>query len=164
MPRTLSLLLVLACNEPGADFVPPPDDVVIASFQELHGRVYDAYSVGVDRNKLHDLLERSFSGRALTEEYVEHFVTASRMAKEETSIEVFHVDYTGVEIAAWDQERVTLVADWSVGGVVTHREHKHPRVNRYRATFDLEWSDEPRIVRSQIQRLERVRGAFGGSE
>jgi hypothetical protein len=133
---------------------------VVAEFQQLHRDVYGAYSLGLDRDGLHDLLAKSFGGRALTEEYVEHFSTAVRMQREETAIEVLKIDYGEVKVEDWTDNVASLVADWSVGGVVTHRGHKHPRVNRYRAQFMVEWSVEPKIVGTKLKRLERVRGAF----
>ena len=154
------IFLVAACNTLSGDFSPPDDAIVVAEFQELHRRVYGAYSLGLDRNGLHELLSGSFGGRALTEEYVEHFVTAARMQREQTAIRVLTVDYGLVTVGGWEAGTATLDADWSVGGVVTHRGHKHPRVNRYQAEFLVEWQGEPRIVGTKLLRLERVRSAF----
>jgi hypothetical protein len=160
MNPVLLIFVLAACKPLSGEFSPPDDAVVVAEFQDLHERVYGAYSLGLDRDALHGLLSASFGGRALTEEYVEHFVSAARMQREQTAIEVLNVDYGEVSLRRWEQTTAVLDADWSVGGVVTHRGHKHPRVNRYQAEFQVNWGDSPRIVGTKLLRLERVRSAF----
>jgi hypothetical protein len=164
MTRWLSLLLFVGCNEPVDSFSPPTDDQVVKTFQDLHRNAYEAYSVGLERDELHQLLASSFGGRALTQEYVEHYVTAVRMDREETAIDILRVEYEHIEIVSWEESLVTIHAEWSVGGVVTHRGHKHPRVNRYRAGFELAWSEEARIVDTQLLSLERVRSAIASGD
>jgi hypothetical protein len=149
------------------------DDATLAErFRELHRSVYEVYSLPPDRDALHALLGRAFAGEALTDEYVEHFTTRVRMAREATAIDILRVDYEEVEVLARDRSEIELRADWSVGGIVTHQQHKHPRVNRYRAVFRL-GAVEPdasrvelgdlRIVETRLQQLERVRTAFEGT-
>ena len=143
-------------------------------FKKLHRRLYKVYSLdpieslGLDRNAIHDLLAASFSGEALTDEYVEHFVTLTQMREEGTAIDVVRVDYERVDVLERDEYIVVLDADWSVAGIVTHQGHKHARVNRYRAIYTLASSkplDEAglRIVDTRMQSLERVGNLPGGT-
>ena len=56
-------------------------------------------------------------------------------------------------------------ADWSVGGVVTHQGHKHPRVNRYRAVYTLSpTADGLRITDTHMRNLERVRSLLSAGD
>lgn len=148
---------------------PSADEVRLARrFEQLHRRLYEVYSLdldrdslGLDRDAIHDLLAASFSGEALTNEYVEHFVTLTHMREEGTAIDVVRIDYERVDVLERDEYRVVLDADWSVAGIVTHQGHKHARVNRYRAIYTLA-SSEPldesglRIIDTQMRSLERV--------
>ena len=79
-------------------------------FKQLHRRLYEVYSLDaldsvgpidsidpieprdLNRDAIHDLLAASFSGEALTDEYVEHFVTLTRMRQERTAIDVVRVE------------------------------------------------------------------------
>jgi hypothetical protein len=131
---------------------------VAAVFQELHRPVYGIYAIGPDRDAIHDLLASSFSGRELTREYVEHYATLVRMQQERTSIDVVRVDYERVEAIEIGPEQIRVDADWSVGGIITHRNHKHPRVNRYRAVYTLARGDDGiRIVSTRMRNLQRMR-------
>jgi hypothetical protein len=148
-----------APREIGAANLSPlgPDDDLLDSFKDLHSRIYDVYSLGPDRDAVHDLLSASFAGRALTREYVEHYTTLVRMREERTAIQVIRVDYEKLEVLDRDPQTVSIDADWSVGGVVTHRKHQHPRVNRYRAVYTLARPDnELRIVGTWIRNSERI--------
>ena len=135
-------------------------------FQELHERLYDVYGLGTDRDLIWDLLSSSFAGDALTQQYVEHFTTVTQMRAEQTAIEVLQVDYEHIEIVDQTADRIVVDADWSVGGIVTHQRHKHPRVNRYRAlyTLALEESLGYRIVDTRMRNLERVRSLSDGHD
>ncbi|MEM9597680.1 MAG: hypothetical protein AAGD06_25665, partial [Acidobacteriota bacterium] len=152
----LCALLLLACapdTEPSLD---PAD-----AFRALHEPVYGVYALGADRGAIHDLLAASFTGEALTREYVEHFTTLARMEEESTSIQVLAVDYEEVTVLDSEAGRVRVDADWSVGGVVTHRGHRHPRTNRYRAIYTLEAVGETagegwRIVDTRMRDMERI--------
>lgn len=138
---------------------------LVAAFERLHERVYGVYDLPPDRDAVHDLLAGSFAGRQLTEEYIEHFTTLYTMREEKTAIDVLQVDYDEVTLASRRPERVWLDADWSVGGVVSHRGHKHVRINRYRALFALEEAGgELRIAETRIRNSERVRSVFSGGE
>ena len=141
------------------------DEQVVAEFERLHRRLYQVYSLGPDRHGLHALLASSFEGEALTQEYVEHFATLSRMRADETRVDVLRVDYEAVEIKERDEDRVVVEADWSIGGIVTHQTHQHPRINRYRAVYTLAAQSPPDpapllIVASRMSNLERVRTAL----
>jgi hypothetical protein len=169
-PAGAVLLAALACA--GASCVrsaPDPVDVELrARFESLHRRLYDVYALGGDRDALWTFLEGSFAGEALTREYVEHFTALRRMDRERTSIRVLAVDYEEVAVHREDGGwRVD--ADWSVGGVVTHQGHRHPRINRYRASYRLAAAAAPvagsartgdlRIVGTTLRSLERVGSA-----
>jgi hypothetical protein len=52
---------------------------------------------------------------------------------------------------------VRIDADWSVGGVVTHQNHRHARVNRYNAVYTLAGrGDDLRIIATKVRNSERV--------
>lgn len=145
----------------GALALPDPD--LAAAFVALHEPIYDAYDLSPrDRDPLHALLSASFAGEALTTEYIEHFTTLAMLARDETSIEVMRVDYERVEVIERGPDFVRVEADWSVGGVVTHLQHKHTRVNRYVAAYTLEEvaPGQLRITDTRMRDLERVRGVL----
>ncbi len=160
------MVLVLACTSPREIF--DLEDAATA-FRQIHAQVYRVYGLGADRDRIHDLLASTFADEALTREYVEHFTTLVRMGREETSIQVLHVDYESVEVTATRDGALEVDADWSVGGLVTHQRHRHPRVNRYRAIYRLvpragvpagrPLVERLRIVSTRLRSLERVRGA-----
>ena len=154
-PRTWLLLapVVGACT-PASTAEP---EAVEASFRELHARVYEVYALPADRDQVWDLLDACFAGEALTTEYVEHWTTKARMRDEETAIDIRRVEHSRVEVLDVGDGWATVDAAWSVGGVVTHRRHKHPRVNRYQAVYSLE--DGPagwRIVATRVRNVQRV--------
>ncbi|MDX1385420.1 MAG: hypothetical protein R3190_17335 [Thermoanaerobaculia bacterium] len=129
-------------------------------FRQLHADLYDVYDVGPDRDRLWELLAGSFTGEALTDQYVEQFATLVQMRRESTGIDVLRIDYESLEIVERRADLVVVEADWSVGGIVSHQRHKHPRVNRYRAVYTLSpaEADPPwRITDTRMRDLERVR-------
>lgn len=155
VPRWSWLVLLGACA-PEADA--PDPTVVSGAFESLHARVYDVYDVPAERDAVWDLLAGSFTGRALTSEYVEHWTTRVRMTREETAIDVRRVEYDRVEVVEVAPGFARVDAAWSVGGVVTHRRHKHPRVNRYEAVYDLvETGEGWRIASTKVRNVLRVR-------
>lgn len=155
-------LALCACAEPvGAAQL--GDDALIELFEDLHRPIYGIYELGIDRDAVHGALAGSFFGEQLSAEYVEHFTTLVRMGDEETSIRVLRVDYERIEVLDRADGVVRVDADWSVGGIVTHAGHKHPRVNRYRAVYELEDTPEGvRITGSHLRNLERVGSLLGG--
>ena len=172
-PIRLTISYVLAVALLGAGCGPSPgsasrDEETAEIFQKLHERLYGVYALGTDRDLIWDLLSSSFAGDALTQQYVEHFTTLTQMRAEETAIEVLQVDYEHVEIVDQTADRIVVDADWSVGGIVTHQRHKHPRVNRYQALYTLALNEggtgasndagtSYRIVDTRMRNLERVR-------
>lgn len=135
--------------------------MIVQGFEEIHRKVYGVYALPLDRNAIHDLLDESFSGEALTDEYVEHFTTRMRMRQEETAIHIVRVDYDHVHVLDAEDERYRIGASWSVGGIVTHQGHKHTRVNRYEAVYTLTQTAEGlRIVDTKLRNLRRVRSAL----
>ncbi len=162
-PFTLACSLavfVAACSGGGLEAWTSQE--IVAEFERIHRPVADVYRVPPTQPEaLWALLDGSFSGEALTQEYLEHFVTASGMARDRARIRIASFDYDTVRIEARSETSARVEADWSVGGLVTHRAHTHPRINRYRAVFDLEPAaqapGELRIVRTQIRDLERQR-------
>ena len=137
-------------------------DTVLARFREIHTQVYRVYSVGLDRDAVHDQLATAFAGDALTREYVEHWTTLARMQEEGTAIDVLSVDYENVTVAGEAGGGVLVEADWSVGGIVTHQSHKHHRINRYQAVYTVAMAStdgEPpalHIVDTRVRNAERV--------
>jgi hypothetical protein len=161
----LSLLLLPACRPvPAPQALAEADAALSETFQELHRPIYQVYELGGDRDAIHALLQGSFAGEALTQEYVEHFTTLHTMAAEETAIEVIRVDYESVTVlerSPSDPGVVRIEADWSVGGVVTHQAHKHTRVNRYVAVYTLEQREQGwRIIDTHMRDLARVRSVL----
>jgi len=154
-------LISTNCTAPG-DGLPGAagaagDQDLISAFRELHSPIYRVYSLGPDPDAVHDLLSASFAGRALTREYVEHYSTLVWMQKEQTAIDVLQVNYEQVDVLRRERGSVEIDADWSVGGVVTHRNHQHARVNRYRAVYTLASIDGGlRIVETRVRNSERV--------
>ncbi|MEN0065786.1 MAG: hypothetical protein AAGA48_26845 [Myxococcota bacterium] len=138
------------------------ESALVQGFEEIHRKVYDVYGLPLDRDAIHALLDASFSGTALTNEYVEHFTTRVRMRQEETAIHIVSVDYDDVHLLDVEDDRYRVAAAWSVGGVVTHQGHKHTRVNRYEAVYTLTQTSEGlRIVDTRLRNLRRVRSALG---
>jgi hypothetical protein len=159
-----TISIALGCTRPtggdGANLVLGADDAsLIDGFKALHSPLYRVYSLGPDRDAIHDLLSKSFVGRALTQEYVEHYTTIVRMLGERTAIDVLRVDYEEIRITDRTPRRVRLDVDWSVGGVVTHQNHQHLRVNRYQAVYTVvERSDGLRITDTRVRNSERLQG------
>jgi hypothetical protein len=141
------------------------DSAVVDTFTTLHKPLYGVYDFGPDRNRIHGLLSDSFVGDALTDEYVEHYTTLFRMVEDETSIQIQRVDYEAVRVLDRGPDGIRVDADWSVGGVVTHQGHKHPRVNRYRAVYTLSPTpDGLRITATRMRNLERVRSLLSAGD
>lgn len=141
------------------------DTEVVDTFKRLHQPVYGVYALGPARDEIHALLSHSFVGEALTAEYIEHYTTLFRMVEDQTSIQVQRVDYESVTVLDRNADAIRVDADWSVGGVVTHQGHKHPRVNRYRAVYTLaETPDGMRIVNTRMRNLERVRSLLSSGD
>jgi hypothetical protein len=151
------LLVMMSCN---SIHLSNSSDIMDV-FKMLHSNVYDVYKQQGTPEKIHNLLANSFSGEALTKEYIEHYTTLLLMKTEETSIDIRQVDYNEITFLNFSTMNVTLDVDWSVGGVVTHQSHKHTRVNRYKAVYNLALQDnnEWRIVDTKMRNLERVRRA-----
>ena len=135
---------------------------MLARFREIHSQVYRVYSVGLDRDAVHDQLAAAFAGDALTREYVEHWTTLARMRDEGTAIDVLSVDYESVAVAGSVPDGVLVEADWSVGGIVTHQSHKHHRINRYQAVYTMAMASTDgeapalHIVDTRVRNAERV--------
>lgn len=170
-PRCPSSLLMVAFPGALAGCAPkvapalPDDASVVEHFKALHQPLYGVYDLGPDRDRIHGLLEGSFVGEALTQEYIEHYTTLFRMVDDETSIRIQRVDYESVEVLDRPPGQVRVDADWSVGGVVTHQGHKHPRVNRYRAVYTLsDTADGLRITGTRMRNLERVRSLLSAGD
>lgn len=156
----LPLLLSCATHRVEPDLA-LTDLQVVELFKQLHEPVYQVYELSGDREGIHQLLSASFAGEALTHEYVEHWTTLANMAHEETSIRVKKVDYESVKVLDRVEGEIRVDADWSVGGIVTHQAHKHPRVNRYRAVYTLANEGEGlRIVATRMRNLERIRNVL----
>ena len=83
------------------------------------------------------------------------------MKEEQTAINIRKIDYNNIEVLDHTLDGVRIDADWSVGGIVTHQKHNHPRVNRYRAVYTLRpnVAGEWRIVDTKMRNLERVQRA-----
>ncbi len=128
-------------------------------FRALHRPIFEVYGLGLDRDAVHAHLATSFRGEALTREYVEHFTTLLQMQKESTAIRILRVDYERIDILEQTSTFVRIDAGWSVGGIVTHQQHRHPRTNRYRAVYDMAFeSDGWRFVGSRLRDMNRIRG------
>lgn len=150
-----AILMVLAGCAPSPER--PEPQAVVDAFQSAHAGVYEVYGLPMDRDALWERLDASFAGEALTEQYVEHWTSRHHMERERTAIDVKQVDYDTVEVLELGPESARLDVAWSVGGVVTHQRHKHPRVNRYRAVYVLH--DMPqgwRIVQTHMKDVYRV--------
>lgn len=162
---SVGALAACAKPSPGAT-VQLGDDALTETFRTLHKPLYGVYDLGPDRDGIHDLLASSFVGEALTSEYVEHYTTLFRMVDDETSIRIQRVDYETVAVLdRLPGGSVRIDADWSVGGVVTHQGHKHPRVNRYRAVYTLHPTpDGLRITDTRMRNLERVRSLLSAGD
>lgn len=152
------MILLLACApEPS---ITASDDELVAAFQALHEPVYEVYALS-DAHAIHALLSGSFVGEQLTSEYIEHWTTLHNMRREQTSIHVKKVDYEAVAVLDRGPDTVRIDADWSVGGIVTHQAHKHPRVNRYRAVYTLvDTPDGLRISGTRMRNLERIQSVM----
>ena len=130
-------------------------------FEQLHKKVYSVYQVPLEPNPIHNLLSSVFLGEALTKEYVEHYTARVHMKKDTTDIEIRQIDYNEVVMLSKTPDLITVDVDWSVGGIVTHQKHKHPRVNRYRAIFSLEVGAEQvwKIMDTKMKNAQRIQRA-----
>ncbi len=156
--RLGALTLGLAgCVGPSTAPAPMSEADLLVGFEQLHRRIYQVYSLAPDRDQVWDLLADSFTGPALTQQYVEHYTTLVLSEQEETAIQVLAVDYDSIELLEAPSDRARIDAAWAVGGVVTHRGHKHPRVNRYQAIYELEEAEQGlRITATHLKNMERV--------
>jgi hypothetical protein len=136
-------------------------ELTISQFQDVHRKVYSVYQVPLKPDEIHDLLFDIFSGEALTTEYIEHYTARVHMETDDTAIVIKQIDYNQTEILESYPTYCMIDADWSVGGIVTHQKHKHPRVNRYRAVFMLEPNDvgDWKIVDTKMRNAERIQRA-----
>jgi len=156
MLRTLFFGLLTACG--AAPENPPIFADLKTTFPDLHRQVYGIYDAPLVRHGLHDELSEVYAGEALTQAYVEHWTTRTKMAEEDTSVNILEVSYAQIATRSRPDLAIDVEVDWSVGGVVTHRAHSHPRVNRYQAVFTVAQTQEgPRIVDTRLQSAERVR-------
>lgn len=136
----------------------------IEAFKMIHSKVYDVYALS-EKDDIHSHLSGIYSGEALTESYILHFQTLSRMAEEETAIDVKNVDYSNVSFVGHLWEGLRFDVDWSVGGIVTHQKHKHTRVNRYQAMYTVSEIDGAwRILHTRVRNAERVQRALLSDE
>jgi hypothetical protein len=149
------VLLFIGC-QPGAF-----SEFSANQFKEIHRDVYSVYQVPLEPDVIHGLLNGVFSGEALTSEYIEHYTARVHMNEEETEIDIRQIDYNQTEIIESYSTHCRIDVDWSVGGIVTHQKHKHPRVNRYRAVFTLMPNDDGnwRIVDTKMRNAERIQRA-----
>ena len=157
VPFCAALLVLAACGPPAPAPIPLSDAELIEGFQALHRDIYQVYSLAPDRDTVWELLAGSFTGSALTQQYVEHYTTLVLSEQEETAIQVLTVDYDSVELLESPPGTARVDVAWAVGGVVTHRAHKHPRVNRYQAIYHLVHDDGGlRIAETRLKNMERI--------
>ncbi|MFT4621691.1 MAG: hypothetical protein ACI8PZ_000343 [Myxococcota bacterium] len=163
--RTWWLITLVGCTGPGP--LDELDDAALAAaFETLHAQVYDVYALPLDADAVHDTLARSFTGEALTRQYVEHWTTRVRMADDGTAVDVRRISHDTTLVLARDGSAAEIDARWSVGGIVRHRSHSHARINRYEAVYGLTWTDAgARIAWTRMRRAERVGAVLddGGS-
>lgn len=134
-----------------------------SQFEPLHRRIHEVYKIGPEPETLHNHLSDSFTGEALTQEYVEHFTTLHRMSEDSMKLDILGVEYLTLEEV--ETEPWTVQVEWLVRGVVHHANHRHPRINRYRAKYLTEMSAEGlRIVDTEIQNVVRVAGQLPSSD
>ncbi|MCA9572015.1 MAG: hypothetical protein KC656_29455, partial [Myxococcales bacterium] len=133
-------------------------EALVEAFEALHTPIYDVYAVGTARDALHDHLAARFTGEALTDQYVEHWRTLVAMEQDQTGITVTGVEYEDVVVVDDGRDgRLRVDASWLVRGIVRHQQHRHPRINRYRAIYTLAPTpDGLRIVATRMKDLERV--------
>lgn len=158
----LALVALVACA-PEAE--PLPEEEAVEQVRALHLRVYDVYDVPLDRDAVWELLQGSFTGEALTREYVEHWTSRVHMEEESIDIDIREVDYTELVVLESEPWGARVDVDWSVGGIVTHQGHQHPRVNQYRAVYTLvPTPDGPRISGTRMRDLRRVRSVLSADD
>ena len=92
-------------------------------FMQIHQNVYEVYKAQRNGRNVHQILQKSFSGEALTQEYIEHYSTLAKMESEETAIDIKQIDYHSVKVLEYTKVNLRVDADWSVGGIVTHQKH-----------------------------------------
>lgn len=137
----------------------PPLSLDAAGFEALHRPVvFLPNQPDLDRDELWQALAASFEGDELTRQYVDHRVARATLAREGTTVVVRSLSYDELTLEPGDSGQVAVIATWSVGGLVTHRGHEHPRVNRYRAVFLVEDTPGgPRMVATRMADMARVR-------
>ena len=133
------------------------NDELVNALKAIHQPVYDIYAKRLDRDGLHGHLGQSFVGEALTEAYVEHFTTLSRMETEETAIEILDVAYGDAQVLSIGVHP-RILCQWQVSGVITHGGHAHARTNAYSAVFTLADTQAGwRISDTKMKDLERLK-------
>jgi hypothetical protein len=142
----------------GCAATPPTAPSIVADFEALHAPVYQVFDLGPDRDAVHAHLAQAFAGESLTDAYVEHWRALIRMQAEATAVHISGVEYEDVRVLDMDDAgRVRVDASWLVRGVVTHQQHRHPRINRYRAVYTLAPTDDGwRITDTHMRDLARV--------
>ncbi len=144
------ILLGLACAASGPD---------VEEFRALHAAVVPIYdgveADGLDAGRLHAALSGSFTGEALTEQYVAHLQTARQMGASGTAVATDALEY--IEITREDTPEPRFAVTWQVSGTIRHQQHTHQRTNRYQATYSLiETPDGWRIGAVQMDDLARL--------
>lgn len=155
--RRWALGVALACGEPDQPVDGAEIEAAVLAFEALHPGVYDVWELPLDRDLLHDALARTFAGEALTRQYVETWATRTRMDADGVAVRVLGVEHEEVSVLEVTEGGIRLDARWLARGVVSHQGHKHPRIHRYRAVFELaETTEGWRVVDLRPKELARV--------
>jgi hypothetical protein len=153
----VSWAALLACGAPQ----PAPDP---ADWLARHEAVARLQSQRPDRDQLWTTLADFFAGPELTRAYREHYVRQHRMAQEGTRIQVQRVSYDHVAVLPDASGGYLLEVTWNVGGVVTHQQHQHTRVNRYDAAYQLAGAPAGwRVVATHLRAAERRGDVLAGA-
>ena len=136
---------VTACA--GLQPAPMDEASLLDEVSRLHRKSYDAWATEGEPEALYDVLSGVWTGRALTEQYVNQRVALARLhaAKGGLSLRGHRVEEA--RVTGLDAHGATLRLTWLVGGLVTHEGHSHERISRYEAVYDVVFTaDGPRLA------------------
>jgi len=104
--------------------------------ESLISTVYFAFNANGE-SEVYDQLALSVDGPILTDLYLQQRRSLFLIAAEGTKVIVKSVQLLQAEQTNKDGNKVSFEANWQASGSVSHSEHAHDRVNRYKAVVSI---------------------------
>lgn len=133
-----ALVWISGRTSPGA-VVMPSEDVALAMFSDLHGRIYDAFKAESE-DMIYELLASAVADTAIDELYGD--VYESLVLRNEGGafcrVETVEPLASTVRFLPGEDDPLFEVDHmWRVGGSVSHWGHEHQRTNAYHAVYTV---------------------------